>query len=105
MVGEVMTKFVSDVLSTGKSVTNEFTAAAMKPFVEAMIKEGSYIMKNPCNNDDMINPTVPSCLKGSPWIQDMAIPLLIGQLQNELISVVNDDNFHPADEVRHYHHP
>jgi len=105
MVGDVITKFVKDVLATGKSTTDAFSAAAMRPFIDAMIQEGSYIMKPPCNNDDMINPTVPYCLKGSPWIQEMAIPLLIGQLQNELISVINEDNFHPAEEVHPYHHP
>ena len=53
----------------------------------------------------MVNPTSPTCLKGSPWVSEMALPLLIGQLQNELISVLNDDNFHPAAEIHPYHHP
>jgi len=62
-------------------------------------------MKPACYADEMVNPVKPTCLKGSPWVQSMAIPLLIGQLQNELITIVNDDNFHPAAELFPYHHP
>ena len=105
MVGQVITKFIKEVVGTGKSSTSDMTAAAMRPFVDAMIKEGSYIMKKPCYDDNMINPTLPTCLKGSPWVQEMAIPLLIGQLQNALTSIVNEDNFHSAEEVHPYHHP
>lgn len=77
----------------------------MRPFIEAMIKEGSATLKPPCNTDDFINPTVPYCIKGSPWISEMAVTLLVGQMQNSLISVINDDNFHAAATVYPYHHP
>lgn len=77
----------------------------MRPFVEAMVKEGSAALKPPCNTDDFINPTVPYCLKGSPWITEMAVTLLVGKMQNALISVINDDNFHAAATVYPYHHP
>ena len=49
-------------------------------------------MKPACYADEIVNPVKPICLKGSPWLQNMAIPLLIGQLQNELITIFNDDN-------------
>lgn len=77
----------------------------MKPFIDAMIQEGSEALKPPCESGTMINQSVPYCLKGSPWVQEMAIPLLIGQLQNDLISVVNEDNFHRATDLFPYHHP
>ena len=77
----------------------------MKPFIDAMIQEGSYIMKDACYSDDMVNPTVATCLKGSPWVEKMVIPYLIGELQNSLINIVNDDNFHRAATVYPYHHP
>jgi len=104
-IGQAMATFIKDVVATGKSSTNSETVAAMKPFIEAMIKEGSSVMKPPCNADDMVNPNVPTCIKGSSWINDFAVPLLVGKLQNSLISVINDDNFHPAAAVYPYHHP
>ena len=104
-IGAAMAKFIKDVVANGKSLTNSETVAAMKPFIEAMILEGSEVIKPPCNRDDMINPTIPTCIKGSPWIRDMAVTLLVGKLQNSLISVINDDNFHSAAAVYPYHHP
>jgi hypothetical protein len=62
-------------------------------------------MKDACYSDNMVNPTVPTCLKGSPWVEKMVIPALIGTLQNSLITVENDDNFHRAATVYPYHHP
>lgn len=100
-----MATFIKDVVANGKSTTNSQTVAAMKPFIEAMLKEGSSVMKPPCNSDDMVNPNSPTCIKGSSWINDFALPMLVGKLQNSLISVINDDNFHPAAEVFPYHHP
>ena len=105
MVGEVMAKFVKDIVASGKSATSDETKATMKPFIDAMIQEGSYIMKPACYTGDMVNPTVPTCLKGSPWVEKMVIPYLIGDLQNSLIEIINDDNFHKAATVYPYHHP
>jgi hypothetical protein len=75
-----MAKFVKDIVTSGKSSTDAETIAAMRPFIDVMIQEGSYIMKDACYSDDMINPTVPTCLKGSPWVEKMVIPALIGTL-------------------------
>lgn len=96
---------MTEVVQNGKATPDAYSADAIRPFLDAMIKEGSSVMKPPCDDSTIVNDSVAYCLKGSPWVQEMAIPLLIGQLQNELISVVNDDNFHRATDLFPYHHP
>lgn len=41
LVGQSMTKFIDDILTTGMSTTGSATDAYMTPFVNAMTQEGS----------------------------------------------------------------
>jgi len=68
-----MTSFIDDVLKTGGSASNGATSEFMAPFIEAMFQEGSEVMKEPCYQSDMINVPTPSCIKGSPWIEERAL--------------------------------
>ena len=105
MVGVALTNFVDSVLTSGGAVSSDATADFMAPFLEAMYQEGSYIMKEPCNQDDIYNIPTPSCLKGSPWIEERALFTLVGDLADKDVTLRNNDNFHPASEVYPYHHP
>ena len=53
----------------------------------------------------MINVPTPSCLKGSPWIEERALNNLVGELADPQVTLINNDNFHPAKELFPYHHP
>lgn len=77
----------------------------MEIFLDAMKQEGSAVLKPPCNNDDMINPDDPTCLKGSPFVSERALAVLVGSLASKNVTLVNYDDFHPAAETVHYHHP
>jgi hypothetical protein len=62
-------------------------------------------MKAPCDEDPEINVPTPQCIKGSPWVQERAFYTLVGSLVDPTITVIDNNNFHPADEVFPYHHP
>ena len=70
LIGKTMTKFIDDVLTTGGASSSEATVDFMAPFVDAMVLEASAVMKEPCYQDPMVNVPTPTCLKGSPWIQN-----------------------------------
>jgi len=100
-----MSKFIDDVLATGGASSSEATATFMAPFLEAMRLEGSSVMKEPCYQSDMINVPTPSCLKGSPWVEERAFKNLVGDLADPQVTLSNSDNFHRAAGVIPYHHP
>ena len=105
LVAQTMSSFIDDILTTGVSKTSAATDAYLAPFMEAMYQEGSEIMMKPCNQDPMVNVPTPDCIKGSPWIEERALKTLVGDLNDPQVSLVNNDNFHPASEVYPYHHP
>lgn len=45
------------------------------------------------------------CIKGSPWIEENALKILVGDLSDPQVTLKNNDNFHPASELFPYHHP
>ena len=47
----------------------------------------------------------PSCIKGSPWVEERSLKSLVGDLADPQVTVVNNDNFHRASTVYPYHHP
>lgn len=53
-------------------------------------------MKEPCNQNDIVNVATTTCIKGSPWVEERALKTLIGNLESDQITVTNNDNFHPA---------
>jgi hypothetical protein len=77
----------------------------MAPFLEAMRQEGSAVMRPPCNTDDEIVTPTPKCTKGSPWVEERALNVMVGDFLDPSVTLVNNDNFHPAAETIHYHHP
>jgi hypothetical protein len=62
-------------------------------------------MKEPCYQSPMVNVPTPTCLKGSPWIEERALKNLVGDLADPQATLVNNDNFHRASTVYPYHHP
>ena len=96
LVGQTMTKFIDDILRRGGSDSSKATGDFMAPFLEAMRQEGSAVMKAPCNQDDMVNVPTPDCIKGSPWVEENALKILVGDLEDSTVTLVNNDNFHPA---------
>ena len=107
-VAEYMTRFTTSVLKGGDYSVSDETQALLQPWLFAMYLEGSAVMKPPCNKQEYINPIDdPTCLKGSPWVQEYATHYFLPDetFANKNVYLADDDNFHPADEVRHYHHP
>ena len=80
LVGQTMTKFIDDIIKTGESVSSQATADFFAPFLQAMVQEGSAVMKEPCNQNPMINVPTPDCMKGSPWVEENALKILVGDL-------------------------
>ena len=75
-----MTNFIDDVLRYGGAESSETTSNYLAPFLEAMYQEGSSVMKPPCYQSDIINVPTPSCIKGSPWIEERALKTLVGDM-------------------------
>jgi len=71
----------------------------MENFGKAMELEGNQALKPPCNNiEDVANPVSPTCLKGSEWMNTVAVPLLATGKRaflNPATKLENSDNFHP----------
>jgi len=100
-----MARWVKSVVVDGWFEMEEDSIKTMDIFLEAMYQEGAYFAKPPCNNNAEINPDDPTCLKGSAWIQDTAVNMFAGKLADKHVTLVDSDNFHPASETIHYHHP
>ena len=104
-VGFTMTNFIDDILKQGVSLSSSETGDYLAPFLEAMRLEGSAVMKPPCNQDAMVNVPTPDCIKGSPWVEENALKIFVGNLTDSQVTLINNDNFHPASELFPYHHP
>ena len=108
MVGATMTSFIDDIIKNGSSLSSTSSGDFFAPFLEAMHQEGSSVMKDPCYQSDIINIETPSCIKGSPWVEDRAFKTLVEgfyPLTDPQVTLVNNDNFHRASTVYPYHHP
>ncbi len=72
-----------------------------------MVQESSWLLKPPCNTDELIAPESLTCWSGTQWVQDNVLNAWIARNPewNTLITVKNDDSFHQASEVYPYHHP
>lgn len=91
-----MVTFINDV-EVGKDFkVDRQTTDTLGLFITAMKLEGAHSLKPPCNEDPEVNPELPTCLHGSPWVRDMGLNW-VGEFANKKAKLVNDDNFHPAD--------
>lgn len=77
-----MSQWMKSVLLGEQFKIDKSTEATMGVFLDAMNLEGSYNMKPPCNDVPIVNPVDPACLKGSPWVQDSALSILVGKFTN-----------------------
>jgi len=105
-VASEMVRFLKGALAGQQVFPTDSTKQQMEPFLTLMELEGNNFMKPPCNDNNIINTPSPTCLKGSPWMDEYAVPLMLqGPYKNSNIKFVNNDNFHPAKQLFPYHHP
>jgi hypothetical protein len=105
MVGQSMSNFITSTLASGTGETKSNTDDYFAPLLEAMRLEGSYVMKPACYQSSLINVPTPTCLKGSPWVEEHALKTLVGNFTDPDVTLVCNDNFHRAATVYPYHHP
>lgn len=105
MIVNPMSNFIYDYTQARNYQIDSVTKKIMEPLVAALEKEGGEYMKPPCNKNPEINPTDPTCMKGSPYIEDNMLQQWVGTFKNSQVTLVDDDNYHPAAETIHYHHP
>lgn len=80
-------------------------ASYFKNFIEGMMLEGSYGVKIPCYNKNLVNPTSPNeCLKGSPWVTQ-AQGMMGGTISDVGVDLYTSDNFHRVYVVTPHHLP
>jgi hypothetical protein len=99
-----MAQYINDILVGDLFKIDSQTDDECNLFIDAMKLEGAASLKPPCNEDPEVNPELPTCLHGSPWINQSLTPW-VGTFANEEAVLINDDNFHPASEISPYHHP
>jgi len=88
----------------------------LNPIIDAMIMEGSYWLKNPCNCKELICRSTEECQAGSPLMDDVVydnnmdwiVPqeIMCGFKQNNSIKVTqeNTDSFHPTYQINPIHY-
>jgi hypothetical protein len=104
MIAEQMANYINIIIVGGEFKIDSTTADECDLFITAMKLEGAAPLKPPCNEDPEVNPELPTCLHGSPWVNTSLTPW-VGPFTNKNAVLVNDDNFHPASEISPYHHP
>lgn len=130
MIGEAVSDYLAFLFgqSTGarqRVVTAvQKTGVMLKPLLEALKMEGYRYLQPPCNSDYPTNPTCQypkypdksllppagppkplppaDCTCGSPWVEQMAAPMMKGDLDVKLIV---KDAFHDVSDVRPFHLP
>lgn len=107
LVAKSMVSFIGSIQGAQSSLLEVqslvgATADLLKPLVDGMKLEGSYNMKEPCYAGDLINPTSPKCLAGSPW-SVKAQAWMAGDLKGATIDT--SDNFHRVQSVTPVHLP
>ena len=67
--------------------------------------EGSYNLKIPCYNKNLVNPDSPhECMRGSPWVTQ-AQYVMGGDISDEHVSMFSFDNFHRVYVTTPHHLP
>lgn len=130
MIGEAVSDYLAFLFgkSTGarqRLVTAvQKTGVILKPLLEALKMEGYHHLQPPCNSDYPTNPTCQypkypdksflppagppkplppaDCTCGSPWVEQVAAPMMKGDLDVKLIV---KDAFHDVSDVRPFHLP
>lgn len=74
------------------------------PLIDAMVLEGSYNIKEPCYDKNLVNPYVKTCLHGSKW-SEQAQFLMAGNITDKNAAITTDDNFHRVYTVDPVHLP
>jgi len=100
-----MVSFITEVTKKAYNFDEGSTGTVLKPLLEAMKLEGSYAIKPPCYDKDLIDRTDPTCGHGSPWNAQFTQMLMGGNFGNPYINVVNNDNFHRVDSIDPVHLP
>ena len=100
-------KFIDQVTAgTFTGFDESSTKKFLSPLLDAMPLEGSYALKPPCYDHDLINRTDdPTCGHGSPWNKNYTQMIMGGNFGNPFIKVVNDDNFHIVQTINPVHLP
>jgi hypothetical protein len=91
-VATAMTNFMGGVLGNQilKKDTDELVKDSQKlfdPLLKAMELEGSYDIKDPCYGHDLVNPDVPTCLRGSKW-SEIAQGYMGGDISDKNAAIV-----------------
>ena len=111
MVASNMVSFIANIrgdkdvaekaLKGFKNEGEEFFA----PFIEAMKLEGSYNMKIPCYNWNLVNPQSGlECMSGSPWVTQSQVRMG-GDTSDVGVSLDTYDNFHRVYTTKPHHIP
>jgi hypothetical protein len=79
----------------------------LQPLVDAMVMEGYYNLKPACYNSDEINPKLPTCWQGSPFITEFGPSMMSDEktFKRPDTTVVGADQFHRASSLYPFHHP
>ena len=110
----ISSNMVSFVLSVrGDKVKSEEALGDFKndadtffqPFIDAMFLEGSYNIKIPCYNKNLVNPHTPKeCMSGSPWVTQSQVRMG-GSTADEHVTLDTFDNFHRVYVTTPHHLP
>lgn len=100
-------KFIDNVLTQNWSNYDEqSTADVLDGLLQGFKMESSYQMKPPCYGHETINPVDdPTCGHGNEWTVEVTQKVMGGYLNNDNITVVNDDNFHRVQSIAPVHLP
>mmetsp|Transcript_5600 Transcript_5600/g.9631 ORF Transcript_5600/g.9631 Transcript_5600/m.9631 type:complete len:215 (+) Transcript_5600:873-1517(+) len=79
----------------------------VKPIIDAMDLEGYYQIKPPCYASETMNPDVPTCLKGSPYVTKYVHDIMghTSEFKHPDVTFKGFDNFHRTSSIKPYHHP
>lgn len=111
MVAKNMVSFIAQLKGDhelAKAALGDFKDDAstfFAPFIEAMELEGSYNLRIPCYNVNLVNPNTPKeCVAGSPWVVN-AQKIMGGSTADEDVSLYTIDNFHRVYVTTPHHIP
>lgn len=106
MVGKELAGWVDSLLNGGEwaQKTELLSRVVLKGLVEGMLLEGNYNLKPPCFGHALVNPVVPTCTRGSPWVE-MHGQKGMGGDTGKHVQVVNQDNSHRVQSVTPVHLP
>jgi len=104
---ETATAMVSfmDQIIFGKRQTLDIKTSTkvVQPLVDAIVMEGSFQLKPPCFDSDLVNHPSAKCAHGSPWHNEYTQRIMGGNLPGHNMKITNDDNFHRVQSVTPIH--